>query len=416
MKKVMVAHPGKQHSYRTATYLNKSGRLSSYVTSVYNVSGGLTNILYRMSKGDIKKKIGSHYCREIPDSIVRVKKEWQGVMALILPKIPIARNFYGIWNNHLNDVFAKDVIKLIEKESVDLVISYDYNSAYLFEELNRRGSNVVKVLDVSIATRPYMQEIFKKDYAQTNEQELISDYPEIWDEKNLSRVYREIENADYFLVPSQVVKKSLLFCGAEEEKIKVVPYGADCNKFSFVDRKVPSGPIKLIFVGGVNHRKGIHHLLSVVSKFSADEVDLKLVGSYEVGGALYKRYCNVSNIHFCGFATHDILVKLYQDSDVFVLPSLGEGMAMVILEAMSCGLPVIVSDRTGGNDAIDTGEEGIEIEAGNDEQLYNAIRWYLDNRHLIPVMSGKSRKKAELYSWDAYGEKLNAAISEILED
>ncbi|MDM8209870.1 glycosyltransferase family 4 protein [Mediterraneibacter glycyrrhizinilyticus] len=416
MKKVIVAHPGKQHSYRTAKYLNESGRLVAYVTSVYNMPGGLTHILYRLAKGNIKKKIGSHYLCELPDNVVKIRKEWQGVLALILPKIPLIRNCYGMWNNHLNDIFAKDIIKLIENESADLVISYDYNSAYLFEELNRRGSNVIKVLDVSIAIRPYMQEMFKIDYEHTQERELVSDYPEIWDERNLRRVYRELENTDFFLVPSQVVKNSLLYCGVEEKKIRVVPYGADCSKFDFVKREVPTGPIKLIFVGGINHRKGIHHLLSVVSKFSADEVDLKLVGSYDVNGSLYKRYNHTDNIHFCGFATHDILVNMYHDSDVFVLPSLGEGMAMVILEAMSCGLPVIVSDRTGGNDAITAGEEGIEIEAGNDEQLYDAIRWYIDNRNCLPEMSIKARKKAELYSWDAYGEKLNCVVSEILGD
>ena len=65
--------------------------------------------------------------------------------------------------------------------------------------------------------------------------------------------------------------------------------------------------------------------------------------------------------------THDILAQYYQDSDVFVFPTLGEGFGMVVLEAMSCGLPVIITDIAGGNDAITDGVDGFEFVAGDDK-------------------------------------------------
>ena len=91
-------------------------------------------------------------------------------------------------------------------------------------------------------------------------------------------------------------------------------------------------------------------------------------------------------------------------------------MAMVIMEAMSCGLPVIVSDKTGGNDAIKNGVEGFEFEAGNDEQLYERIKWFIEHKECILDMGKKAREKAEMYTWNQYGENLVKALDEIMEE
>ena len=110
----------------------------------------------------------------------------------------------------------------------------------------------------------------------------------MWSEDSINRVYREICKADYFLAPSQVVKKSLIFCGVAEEKIKLVPYGTDCSRFEYRERVVKNGPLNLIFVGAVDYRKGIHHLLKVVSKFDSSLIDVKLVGAYDKEYSIYK--------------------------------------------------------------------------------------------------------------------------------
>lgn len=413
---VIIAHPGKQHSYRVASTMQKNGKLRCYITSVYNKPGHITHGLYKISRGNIKKKIGSHYITDIPQDKVKLFCEFFGVFSLISLKIPFLRKFYIDINNHLNDSFGEKTFKFIKKHKPDMVISYDYNSAILFERLADECPEVIKVLDVSIATRPFMQESFKKDYEKTKERALIDNYPEIWSEESIKRVYREINKADYFLAPSQVVKKSLVYCGVAEKKIKVVPYGTDCSKFQYKKRSVQNGPLKLIFVGAVDYRKGIHHLLKVISRFDCNEVDVKLVGAYNSEDSIYKKYHSEANIEFCGFVTHDTLAEYYQKADVFVFPTLGEGFGMVVLEAMSCGLPVIISDVAGGNDTISEGIDGFEFEAGNDEQLYEKIKWFLDHREAIPDMAENARKKSETYTWDIYSERLQKVIDEIMEE
>lgn len=411
--KILVVHPGKQHSYQTALALYKNGNLYKFVTSVYNGKGTLTNILYMLSKGTIKKKIGGHNVPGIPQEKVMVRCEAMGIFSLVMMKIPFIKRYYGAYNQKLNDSFAKKVAKIAIEEQVDAVISYDNNSALLFEILAEKAPRIKRILDVSIATRPFMRETFLRDYQMTGEESLLKNYPDIMDESHLQRIYREIKNTDYFLAPSQIVRKSLIYCGAEDEQIRIIPYGADLTRFGFVPRTVHSEPLKLIFVGAVDHRKGIHHLLKVVSDMG-DQVDVKLVGVYDTQGDIYQRYKNHENIHFCGFATHDILAGLYQESDVFVFPTLGEGFGMVVIEAMSCGLPVIISDVAGGNDAITDGVDGFEFEAGNDEQLRQKIQWFLDHKEQLPTMGINARETAEGYTWEKYHDTLNAAIASIL--
>lgn len=414
MKKIIVAHPGKQHSYKTASALEKAGLLDEYITSVYNKPYTITHFLSIFARGAVKKKIDSHYSNDIPVDKVKVLAQFRGNLALILLKIPVVNRFYNQWNNGLNEVFGKKVAREVSERRVDAVISYDYNSSELFDVLKKTNPQVIRILDVSIATRPFMQVTFRADFERTGDRALIDKYPEIWKEENLARAYREIELADYYLAPSKVVRDSLVYCGADVNKIKLVPYGADCNKFAYSERRVDiNAPLRLIFVGIVNHRKGIHHLLNVCRKLGSNIVQVNLIGAYDSSDDLYQKYKNDSNISFCGFIGHDRLSKMYQESDVFVLPSLGEGMAMVIMEAMSCGLPVIISDKTGGNDAITNGVEGFEIEAGNEEDLEKRIIWFYNNKDKLPEMGRNARKKAEHYSWSAYEKGLEEAIREI---
>ena len=97
---------------------------------------------------------------------------------------------------------------------------------------------------------------------------------------------------------------------------------------------------------------------------------------------------------------------MLQDSDVFVLPSLAEGLAIVILESLASGLPVICTERSGGNDAITNYENGIVVKAGDEEDLYKAILWMRNNREKLPALSLKAHETAKDYTWDNYSCKL----------
>jgi glycosyltransferase involved in cell wall biosynthesis len=100
--------------------------------------------------------------------------------------------------------------------------------------------------------------------------------------------------------------------------------------------------------------------------------------------------------------------------DVFCLPSIAEGRALVMQEAMSQGLPLIITSNTGGADLIDEGETGFLIPTASPDSIAEKISWFLDNRNLIPEMGYKAQKKAAGYTWDAYGDKIAQSLHEYI--
>ena len=99
-----------------------------------------------------------------------------------------------------------------------------------------------------------------------------------------------------------------------------------------------------------------------------------------------------------------------------MFPTLGEGYGLVLLEAMSCGLPVICSDYAGGNDAVVDGKNGFVFSASNDYELKCKIEWFINNRELLPQMSRSANESVQSLTWDNYYDGIRKSLREILED
>lgn len=412
--KIIVAHEGKQHSFRTAEALLQKGYLFKYITTIYDKPFSLTRIVKHILRGDAKKKCASHRTSAIPDDMVLQYCEWKGVLRLFLSKIPSLYKHFPHYYDWLHDSFGKRVAEYAIKNNVDAVIMYDTNANECWKILKEKAPSIKRILDVSIANRLFMKENFIKDMEQTHDNNIKEEQEELWDENNCKRYLEEIKDSDYFLIASNVVKRSMMFSGVREDQMFMAPYGVDSHKFNFVEKESLQLPLKLVYVGQVNYRKGIHHLLNVMDSFKENEVELYMAGGYNDTTPLYQQYKDRRNIHFLGFVTRDVLANLYQKCDVFVFPTLGEGYGLVILEALSCGVPCIVSDLAGGDDAIIEGVNGFKFKAGNDDDLYSKIKWFLDNPEQMPKYSINSRKSVEKQTWQSYYDGVVKALDLIL--
>ena len=107
-------------------------------------------------------------------------------------------------------------------------------------------------------------------------------------------------------------------------------------------------------MGQVNYRKGIPYLLDVISEMG-NTAELTIVGAYNPDDWFVKKYKDAANIHFIGLVTFDKMQKIYEQSDVFIIPSFAEGMAQVGIEAMACGLPIICTFNSGVSDLVEEG-------------------------------------------------------------
>lgn len=416
--KILVAHPGLQHSLKTCEGLYLDGILFKFVTSVYDKPSFWISIIKRIMPDAVKKKISKRKSTILPNDKILLLHTFKGLVLLFIYKLPIPKCFIDFFYRYVDDAFGKAVAYYAIKNNVDAVIMYDTTTNVCFKILKEKASHILRIQDVSIANRLFMKHNYLIDIQKTNDNSLQREQYHLWNKRNINRYKEEIELTQYFIVASNMSKRSLIFSNVDEKYIKVIPYGVDQNKFLYVPRKPKNDKLlKLIYVGQITYRKGIHHLLKVITeRFSPNDVDLKLIGFHSKESLLYKQYKDYPNIHFIGFVDHERLTKYYNESDVFVFPTLGEGYGLVVLEALSCGLPVICSNLAGGDDAIIEGYNGFVFEAGNDNDLYSKIKWFIDNQQMLSALSENSKKSSLNYTWDKYYKNIAAYIRQIVND
>lgn len=409
MKKIIVAHPGKQHSYRLASSLKKEGLLFKYITTVYDKKTSYIMRVIKLIVGeDSLKRANTRRNLDLDDKEVVQFAQISGLFLLLLIRIDKKGKIVKHFNAVVAKKFGKKVAEYAIRNKVDAVIMYDTTATTCFEILQKKAPNIKRILDVSIANRRFTRNFIDNNLSNVDLNEYKEELPVLWNEEILKNSDKEMTLSSYFLVASTFVKNSLMFAGIKENRIKVVPYGVDIDKFSIVEDKSNLTQINFLFVGQLNSRKGIKYLLEAFSEFDEEDVQLTLVGRYDEKSKWFQEFSGKQNIKFLGSLQHDQLTRVYNKSDIFILPSISEGMALVGLEALSTGLPLICSENSGVNDLIVDELNGFTIPAANTVELKGKIRWFIDNAEKIPQMKKNARNSVLKYTWNDY--EVNSAV------
>lgn len=192
-----------------------------------------------------------------------------------------------------------------------------------------------------------------------------------WEFSSLRKDFVELFNqADEIWTPSTFSRKTFVDSGVDTDKIQVIPNGIDPGLFTPYGYKylLPTKKkLKFLFVGGTIYRKGIDILLkSYVTAFNNQD-DVTLIIKDMGGSSFYEGQTNlkmiedarkISNSPEIIYINEDLreeeIAALYRACNVFVSPYRGEGFSLPVLEAMACGLPVIVTDGGATDDFVDT--------------------------------------------------------------
>lgn len=205
-------------------------------------------------------------------------------------------------------------------------------------------------------------------------------------------------------------------------KLIYIPNGVNVEIFNpaippiFKERK-----FIFLFVGKLTKTKGILYLLKAFKKLKKDynNVNLILVGSGAPSTVkeLKKEARNDEDIKFLGVKPADEIKSYYTSCDVFVMSSLSEGFGIANLEAMACAKPVISTKVGGIVDVVIDGQTGFLVEPANSDELYLAMKKFLDKPDLVGIMGESARKRAvKNFSWDIVAEKLHNAYKLILKN
>jgi len=213
------------------------------------------------------------------------------------------------------------------------------------------------------------------------------------------RLSRKIWRRAKSVITNSQGLKELALESCPKQEISVVYNGVDIKEFK--PGKKNNKKLTLISSGRLIQRKGYQFLIPALKGL---DVELKLIGdgnlTQELKDLVKKEEVDVL---FLGKKKHQDIVKYLQKADVFVLPSLNEGMSNSILEAMACGLPVIATN-TGGSEELIKGN-GFILKKADSESLKKAINKFIDNTKLITSMGKISRNLAKKMSWGNVARK-----------
>ena len=163
-----------------------------------------------------------------------------------------------------------------------------------------------------------------------------------------------MEDVDWVLAPSRFVEDSFLQNGFSKTQILRIPYATDLSVFQPAPSRPASRPFTVINTGGLSLRKGTPYLLEALSLLKGRIPDLRILLTRQVSDSarpILRRFRDLP-IEWSNTLAPAQLARRLQSADLFILPSLEEGMARTALEAMACGLPVILTSHTGACDFV----------------------------------------------------------------
>jgi glycosyltransferase involved in cell wall biosynthesis len=168
------------------------------------------------------------------------------------------------------------------------------------------------------------------------------------------------------------------------------------------------GTLRVLFAGSMTQRKGLADVFEAMRIRRRSDVELVVMGSPVAPLEFYRK--EFPTFIYEPPRPHAQVLELMQSCDVLVLPSIVEGRALVQQEAMSCGLPLIVTPNAGGEDLIEEGRTGFLVPIRSAEKIAEKIAWFADHRELLPDMRQAAVAKASEYTWQRYGEKVLSTV------
>ena len=210
----------------------------------------------------------------------------------------------------------------------------------------------------------------------------------------IRRIEREFEICDRIVVPSTVSQRSFTEFGLGEKAV-VVKTAVDTEMFSPRPQPLEREVFRACFVGRVELAKGAGYLLQAWKRLALPKAELLLVGDVKPEMNSLWRACADSTVRAAGILPPEMVAECYRKSDVFVFPSVNEGLAQVLLEAMSSGLPLVASDGSGADDLITDGKEGFIVPVRDVDRLAEAILWCYQHRDEGQAMGRAARAKVE---------------------
>ncbi len=379
--RVVLSSPGRFHGFDLARQLTRQGMLSQVYTG------------YPRSK---LEAVDGRLVRSFP---------W-----LIGPKMFLNQKGYQDLTARLEWFVAELFDRWVASRVQPCDVFHFFASYGLHAQREaRRRYGALVVCDRGSAHILHQEEVYAEEFARWGVRRRPFDR---FDHRIVERELAEYDESDVILVPSEYVVQSFLKYGIPACRLCKVPYGVDLTLF----RPVPKEDdiFRVIFVGTIGLRKGIPYLLEAMARLRLPRVETWLIGPVQpVIRPFLRRYSG--SLHLLGYLPRTELYRYYSQGSVFVLPSIQEGLATVLAQAMACGLPIIATDCTGAEDLFTDGVEGFIVPARDPDAISENVLYLYEHPDVRMEMGQAAlRRVRAMRGWDQYGESVVACYQQRL--
>lgn len=418
-RKVVVVHRGARDAYQVARAMRDAGMLERLVTDLYCDDGvaramdsflstRLASRLAARLPALLRAGLQGRSIPGVPGSSVRTCAV-SGLLALAFEKVEqVPFNWRRSATRWCDHDLGQTAGRLATRRDAGL-LSYSYygysgfgsfrseKPAILFQ-LHPHPASVRRLLLDELEAHPDCAESIRKEWELALPEE---DYLRLVEETRMAR---------HWLAASTFTRQTLEENGIPGKDIQVIPYGVDLQRFHDAPGLGSTkGPLKLLFVGTINQRKGIKYLLEALRLLPGRHVELTVCGRAVDDLRLFRSF--VSQVRVRPSVSHAELVHAYRSSDLFVFPSIAEGFGHVLLESLACGLPVLSTTHTAAPDLLTEGEDGWVVPPRRPDLLAERIEWALAHRPALYDMKTAARRKAEQFTWDQFRQGVVRAVT-----
>jgi len=294
-----------------------------------------------------------------------------------------------------------------------ILLSYSYAALEPFKFAKLHGW---KTLLLQIDPGPEEERIVAEEVARVPElagewQRAPAEYWASWRE--------ECDLADRIVINSEWSREGLMRSGIPSEKLALIPLAYEASEVgdrkaetrqvrSYPARFTRDRPMRVLFLGQVNLRKGVSRLLEASRTLRDEPVEFWIVGPVQIANA--ETAADNARLKWFGPVTRKETAEKYRAADVFILPTLSDGFAITQLEAQAYGLPVISSKCCGG--VVENGRNGIILEEPSAECIAAAIRDCVADPNRLRTLAAGSHVQNE-FTTGMLGQRLQDLGSKV---
>ncbi len=401
LPKVVVVHRGARDAYQASLALQQAGLLQELITDLYwPAERRWARSLGRLLPVSARRMLAARHAPGLPSSQVRV--DWpMGPLSFLLDKLPRAPFSWRRQAQRTTDASLGTWAGKRAAASGAALLSYSYYGYHAFSAYGQGGmlfqlhphpASIRTILAKELEDHP--------DCAASLRKEWELSLPE----EDFARLVAETRMASQWIVASSFTRRTLLENGIPADSIAVVPYGVDLQKFSPAlgeqRQRNANAPLRLLFVGTINQRKGIKYLLEAMRLLGSRRVELTVCGRVVDDLSLFRSFG--PNVQVRPSVRADELLAAYRQADLFVFPSVAEGFGQVLLEALACGLPILSTTSTAAPDLVTDGVQGFVVDPRRPDLLAGRIEWALLHRAPLAEMRIAARQRAETFTWQRF--------------